>query len=831
VECFLYKESALPEKSVGKKKLKKRISRVSARSSQKTISIQAPSAAVSTSTFLMLMVGFTLIGLVLLQTDRFQWLGVPFWLPQNTLSVFFIIGILLTLAGFLNLPNSPETIGDLPRKIAYPLLAVFFGTAIFLGFYKIGHVTEHYWDDYAVCIIDPRNILDFHEYHLLFAIGSRDPLYSYVGAFVWSFFPTMKAIAAQRVISNFFSVVSLWLLYRVGREISGKRSIGLIMVACFAVSKPVLIQYLTCMPALTMVFAVSLFLLFQIKVFKNPNLSHFLQWGAALAVGLSSYNASRPWIPYLVIVTLGWFLWRSKKEKISLPALIFVSFFIFFFLIFYLDRVLAIAHGNPIAQIWGYNPWIWALWQIFFLSIFIAGYSRSQDKTRRFYAWGMGLILLSVMIYPLTLAMDVIEKIALNSVLPTKLSDIFSMKFLNFLKDKLILVIRCLFLSGDDRSDMNVNPDPFFDYQGAVLVIIGLVGFFARPNWWRTFLFVAIGVGITADIMTRDSTSAKLVGATPAMFLLTAYALVYCLERFWGSDGKKRWMAYLFLTILTLFWLWAAQSTFQRVYDKFFNMEGYNSCLANAAAEDSVDKRVYMGPDPGFGFMSVTTQAVINDGLTIYCLQKENLIYVNSGQTRKDVVVILSPKSFDFVAKLKKDFPKASWIPGWRKTQSHQEDPYFYQVLIDQSQIPEKPGKLFQFVVVNSNEWTRRLYPVRYGLARSGMIQKEDMSPTLNPMWPESGDLCASAQGQWVAPADGHYVFSVSTYDVMKLSVDDQLVFDLIPKDKTILSSHSVFLKKGPHQIQYLVGVRDVAFPQVTIKNSEANFSQILGTN
>jgi hypothetical protein len=111
------------------------------------------------------------------------------------------------------------------------------------------------------------------------------------------------------------------------------------------------------------------------------------------------------------------------------------------------------------------------------------------------------------------------------------------------------------------------------------------------------------------------------------------------------------------------------------------------------------------------------------------------------------------------------------------------------------------------------------------------MIQKEDMSPTLNPMWPESGDLCASAEGEWTAPVDGNYAFSVSTYDVIKLFVDDKLVFDCIPKDKTVLASHSIFLKKGPHQIKYLVGVRDVAFPQVTIKNSEANFSQILGTN
>jgi len=818
----------LPEKSVGKKNAKKKAPRkFAAKTSVKTT--QAP-AAVPLETFLMLMAGSFLIGLVFLQTDRFQWLGTPVHLPANSLLLFFVVGVLLFGFSFRTLSVSQSAAGDIPRKIAYPLLAVFIAMAMFLGFYETGHPIGHYWDDYAVCIIDPRNILDFHEYHLLFAIGSRDPLYSYVGAFVWWFFPAMKAVTAQRVISNFFSIISLWLLYRVGREISGKRLVGLLIVACFAVSKPVLIQYLTCMPALCLVMAVSLFLLFQIKVFKNPSLNHFLQWGAALAVGLSSYNASRPWIPYLILVTFGWFLWRSKKEKINQAALVAVGAFVFFFFFFYLDRVLAIWHENPIAKIWGYNLGLWFVWQAVFLVVFVWGYLKTQGETRRFYAWGLGLVLLSAMTYPLTMAMDVIQKIALNSQLPTSLSDIFSMKFVNFLKDKLTVAIRCLFLYGDDRSDMNVVPDPFFDYQGAVLAVLGLIGFLVRPSWIKTFVFGSVWVGMIAHLMTRDPTSAKLVGSTPALFLLTAFVLALCLEKFWGTTGQRRWMGYVFAAVLSLFWLWAGQSTFQRVYLKWFDMEGYNSCLAMAAAQDAPDKRVYMGPDPGYGFVSVTSQSVINDGLTIYELQKENLIYVTPSETRQDVVAILSPKSLDIIKQIKKDFPQATWTPGWKPAQSHQEDPYFSRVLISKEQISEKPGKLFQFKVIADNEWKRRLYAVRYGLAR-GVILKEDMNPTLNPIWPESGDKCVSAEGQWTAPADGEYTFTVSTYDVIKLFVDGQVVFDCIPKDKTITSSHSVSLKKGPHSIQYLVGVRDVAFPQVTIKNSEAHFSQILGTN
>ncbi|HXL72183.1 MAG TPA: hypothetical protein VN963_01040, partial [bacterium] len=386
-----------------------------------------------------------------------------------------------------------------------------------------------------------------------------------------------------------------------------------------------------------------------------------------------------------------------------------------------------------------------------------------------------------------------------------------------------------LFLWGDDRSDMNLVRDPFFDYHGAVLAVIGLIGFIVRPTWLKTFIFGSIWVGIAAHIMTTgDPTSAKLIGAVPSFFLLTAFVLADCIAKFWETAGQKRWMGAFFIIGLAMFWGWAAQGTFERVYVQWFHTQGFNSCLSEAAAQDALDKRVYMGPDPGFGFMSPTTQSVINDEVTVYMLQNENPIYVASAQNKKDVVVILSPRSLEIVNRLKKEFPKAEWTPGWRETQSHQEDPYFYRILITADQIPEKKGKFFQYIITNDLMWTRKLYAVRNGLAR-GMIQYEDMTPTLNPIWQESGDHSISAEGVWNAPADGDYQFSISTLNVIKFFVDDQTILDLIPKDKVISTNRSIQLKKGPHKIRYLMLVRSMAFSDVTIRNLDTNFSKILG--
>jgi hypothetical protein len=109
------------------------------------------------------------------------------------------------------------------------------------------------------------------------------------------------------------------------------------------------------------------------------------------------------------------------------------------------------------------------------------------------------------------------------------------------------------------------------------------------------------------------------------------------------------------------------------------------------------------------------------------------------------------------------------------------------------------------------------------------MIQYEDMSPTLNPIWQEGGDHSISAEGIWNAPTDGDYQFSVSTLNVMKLFVDDETVLDLIPKDKVVSMNRSIQLKKGQHKIRYLMLVRSMAFSEVTVRNPETNFSQVLG--
>jgi hypothetical protein len=123
------RETALPEKFVGKKNVKKKSPRKSvAKTPVKTV---PTSAAVSLETFLMLMAGSFLIGLVFLQTDRFQWLGTPIHLPSNSLLLSFVVGVLLFGFSFRTLSVSGSTAEDLPRKIAYPLLALFIAMAMF----------------------------------------------------------------------------------------------------------------------------------------------------------------------------------------------------------------------------------------------------------------------------------------------------------------------------------------------------------------------------------------------------------------------------------------------------------------------------------------------------------------------------------------------------------------------------------------------------------------------------------------------------------------------------------------------------------------------------
>jgi hypothetical protein len=94
------------------------------------------------------------------------------------------------------------------------------------------------------------------------------------------------------------------------------------------------------------------------------------------------------------------------------------------------------------------------------------------------------------------------------------------------------------------------------------------------------------------------------------------------------------------------------------------------------------------------------------------------------------------------------------------------------------------------------------------------------------------GAHSASAEGDWEAPADGHYTFSVNTPNPIQLWVDGTKILssihaEWVPQRPT---SHSLYLSKGTHHVRYLTYMRvDAWFDRVTIQDSSAGYKVVLG--
>jgi hypothetical protein len=799
--------------------------------------ILKPLPVVSPIHFAILLLGVLLIALQVIQIERYQWLGAPFVLPVFFWKVLLGLGMLLTLFGLARWPSSDRRV-DLPRSVAYPLFAVIFGVGSYLRFKWLGVPTSIYWDDHSVTILDGLLVADLHKYDLAFPYGSGAVMgiIPYTEAFLWWLFPAMKALVVQRVAENLFSLAALWMVYRLGREISGKRLVGLLAMAFMAASRPMVMLSLCGMSQPVAFFVIASYLFFQVRLFKKPDLRHFVQWGIALGLGSYAYLIVYPWILFLLLVTLGWLLWQGRAQKSEWPLLVVLVFGIGFFG-FFLDSMLNVFHDNFFARVWGGNFKLWVFWQALFLALFIHCYRISQERARRLCAWGMGTLLAGVVSYPMAVSPYGASKIATVSLFPKGLFGILDPGFAKMILSQCLVIYKEFFISDDDRPDMNVYYDPFFDYHEVVFICVGFLAFVIRPSWLKGLLFGSVFIGIVPRIFTIDAHSTKIMGAVLPLLLLAAMAVSEWVEGAWCSSGGRKWMGTLLALGVAAFWGWEVKGTYAKTFDKsgfpgWWSVETEETRLNDQIELDKADKRIYVVPIRGVRFVSVETMGVLQDRSPLYRYRDANEIPLGPGEKPRDVVVLVSPFSTREIARLKKDFPSAEWTSIWLTIRSPNLQRLAYRVLIPAGKIPAKPGKSFWFHTVPRENWLCRVYP-GYALARAGMILSESSKPTLNPVDPtlqkEGGEYSLLAEGEWEAPADGLYTFSVTTPDFIRLELDDKCLIDSRPPAGVVAKkSKGIRLKKGPHRIRYAT-MNKWAFADVTVRNTDLKWERVLG--
>jgi hypothetical protein len=784
----------------------------------------------SVSTFFLLFAGVLALCLDFLQLPSFLWLG-PFVTDHYFLGLL-MVGVGLAGYGFYLLPQEKLS-EDLNKPTAYALLGLILLTAGFLETDHLGQAFAGFWADSAVMISDIPSVVDMRQFHLVFAVGARPPFYSYICALVWWLFPFLKGMAMLRISSCVVSLTTFWLFYRLGREVSGKRLVGVLLAAFGAASKPYLIQIITGYGGLVLVFAVTLFLLFQFRVFKKPTLARYLQWGAAMAVGIHTYTSAVPWLPFLVLVNIVFVFWKRHSESIEKPAFAAATLFVLFYLLFYVDHMASVFHDNPVSKLWASNLWVWFLLQAGFLSALIYGYKNSKETGARLCALGLGLLLFGVLCYPLSLSGGATGRIAEESLLPKTIAGLFSLNFFQLMEGQMVRIVMYVFNAGGERSDMNVLGDSFFDYQEAIVVLLGLIYAVVKPSRTKSFLILCVLAGTVPYLLTGDHQSAKFCGVMPPALLLGSMALGDWIESAWVGAWKTRWMGLLLVIGFLGFWGWEVKATHQRVYVKWWNeVQNDDVCIGREVDKALPDKRVYLTPITvahSGNFFDCATQAVLHDDQSVYLLNDKNIISLWPEEKRKDVVVIVSPLMKKVVSRLKKEFPAAQWNSSWQYyQQSHNEIPFIYSVTIPAADIPDKPGKLFQFQRVPDQYWFRMNYFYRLCF-RGGVIQDENVSPTLNPPPVNAATHAISARGQWVAPADGNYTFSMNSGEFSRIVVDELVVLTSLEGDQKPVTK-TVFLKKGNHMIQYITYLLTRGnFADVTVQNTDLDYKVVLG--
>ena len=802
--------------------------------SNKGVELKEPSIPANLNYFFILLAGFFLLGLMLIQINNFRWLGAPIIISEPYWNYWLLAALGLIAYGFYRTPPHLSS-GDVPKWTAYSILAIVIAVAAILRMVRADQAYSSYWGDPAIEIADVCEIVQKHNFYTIFAEGGREPLFSYCAALIWWLLPTLKALLVQRLAANIISLTSIWILYRVGREISGKRLIGVIVAALAGVTKGLLILNICGMRVTTLTFGISLMMWAQIKLFKRTNLKHFLFWGAALVAGLYTYTVIRLWIPFLIFLTLGFVLWKNKNSKIHSWIKVAAFLLLVFYLSFYSDSLLGIWSNNFISKIWVSNFTLWSIWQGVFAGLFIYAYGISEGNERWLSAWALGVLVVGILSHPIALHPEVANRIKDQSLLPHTLGGLFSANERNLLLDRGRQTLLGLFAVGTGRSDMDVLGDCFYDFQASLVIVLGLIYAIVRPTWLKSFLVLCSMVALLPYWLTYDLHMAKISGTVTPMLLLAALAVGRLVEISTQKELKTKTLGLVFILGLFLFWGWQIRSSYQRVYDQWWwEVCSADVCVARSVDQFLPDKRVYLAqiPDsiPHDIFFDVNTQAVLHDNESTYLLQPTNVIDVRANEPRKDVVVIVSSLMKDLIQQIKHDFPQSTWIPTWQSYQkSHDEVPFLYSVVIPADQIPEKAGKLFSFNVMDGNLWRRKVYLYRLSL-REGTVQYEDLSPTLNPPPPGAVTHAVEAQGQWDAPQDGDYRLKVEGQDYTQVFIDGRIVLYL--KERiTGSDSHQLFLKKGSHQIKivsYLVVGN--SFPILTVQNKGLNYKTVLNS-
>jgi hypothetical protein len=650
------------------------------------------------------------------------WVDKPNRVPLAVIITCLSVGFVLLAVGLRRLPFK-EKVPELDRRIAYPVLAVIMAGAAYLCLYRMDRPPGSYWDDWANNLVLVRLIIDTGLRGVMLPFGGREGFYPYLMTGMRALFPEWDRIVVHRMTSCVVDLLTVWVLYRVGREASSRRA-GLIAAAVGAASKPMLILYLAGLRACSTALAVSLLMLTVLRVMKKPTPGRFLQWGLAMAFGLHTYSVFRPFMMFVPILMLGWVLLR--KEDRSEPAAWGASFGALILLAGIFGDMFGSIHPafEGFAKSWGAivgNGWLFLLFVVLTMGLAVWAYVRTgkgRGFTHKMAGWSLGLGFACLLAYPISRTVGFNARLGVLSVFrmrPEAMENEAS-----FLVAKLGTAFQRLFWYANERADLIVSFEPFYDMFTQGVVLLGVAWALSRWDFRRFLLLAMGGLGIIVLVLSIDPTTLKIVASVPSLAILAACAA----DRLWMTAPALPWGRSAVAAFLAAFAFWGGSNQFQKLHGYWAEVKAPNTTVANLIKEDSPAHRVYLAQSEFF--YGLTSQYALNDERRFYFLKDENVVTVRPGEQPEDVVVLVAEKDAAQMKRLKQQCPYAEWTRHLMNYNPGQPDVaplYLWRVLIPGESLPKRPGSEI-YIAEYKGVWTRRLYTGLYGWSTGGILRE-----------------------------------------------------------------------------------------------------------
>ncbi len=482
---------------------------------------------------------------------------------------------------FRKIPESgPE--GDIGPRVSRP---AFFGLLILgavLRLYDLHRISGCIDNDHWIYANEALQIMVAGDRPILLPYGTREPLFAYFSAALWSLMPHASAIVAMRISCVVVDMFILWSFYLLGKEVGGRR-VGLILMVMGTISKTLIEISKINFGFHTDVLACALVVLFLFRLLKNPKLSRFIGWGLSLTLGSYLYVAFRLWTPVLIGGLWLWMLWRpSLRPKNSTAwALAFSVMVGWAFAFFYVNRV--VPHEWGWVQFFGSG---WGLWIVLAglgtLYVRVGLASRGNDWV---WKWATGSLLTALLLSPLWMQPG-------YSAHPNEMV-IFDPRFelTKWEATKYCLAnfwngFKLLFSWDDQNPFWNIPPmkgDSYMDFFVSAFGLAALASYLARPRLIQSVILGLFFVGYAAFFVTHGAHSNRLMATLLPMYLIAAWGAFRMWQAFGLSTlqkGFRKWGTVLLLG----FGIWSLVTNIQ-ILEKWMNMR-WNDTLAQDVMDD-----------------------------------------------------------------------------------------------------------------------------------------------------------------------------------------------------------------------------------------------------